>query len=453
MKRFSIKTKLTLWYTVLVLFLVIFCLIYLFTFSNKMLRERSQGTVKRVVTRMIEDIYSINGSFDEDNIDFYEEGVYLFLYDEQGRLIAPQTTQGLKVNALLEDGIVKTTKVSKINWLIYDKNIVVGNNSIWIRGIIDISEITNIIKMMSLMAIIAVPFFLFIAVVGGYSITARGFRPIQTIINTAAAINSGKDLSLRIGVDRADSKDEVERLSNTFDRMFDRLQTSFEAEKQFTSDASHELRTPIAIIISQCEYALEKVNNIEEFKQVISIILRQTKKMSTLVSQLLMLARADNGRIQLELEEFNLSELCELVCEELEDNVIMHKLTLYQDIQPDIEIKADQTLILRMLNNLITNAIRYNKLEGAIWVRLYQKEEFLVIEVEDSGIGMKEEYLDKIWNRFYQIEQSRNTEEGGNGLGLSMVKWIVEAHNGKIMVESFFGKGSLFQVRLSKNIV
>ena len=231
--------------------------------------------------------------------------------------------------------------------------------------------------------------------------------------------------------------------------MFERLEFSFEKERQFTSDVSHELRTPVAVIISQCEYLLENENLSAEDKEEIAVILRQAKRMSKLTSEMLMIARNEQDEQHL-MEKLDFGLLSELVIEELQTKAQEKNIEITLQKQDDLFMNGDQTLILRMMINLITNAINYGKTNGHIHVILKVENDQIVGEVKDDGIGINEEHLDRIWERFYRIDKSRSRENGGTGLGLSMVRWIVNLHNGTIHVESIEGIGTSFIFRFPK---
>lgn len=225
--------------------------------------------------------------------------------------------------------------------------------------------------------------------------------------------------------------------------MLNRLESSFEAEKQFSNDASHELRTPLSVIIAQCEYALKKANTLEEAQAALEVILGQSKKMSALISQLLTLARADQGTIKLQLEELCVSDLTCMAALE-QENVAAHRgIEIQQEIDPDIMWQVDETMFLRLWMNLISNSIKYGKDGGFVRIVLRQENGQLLGKVVDDGIGISPEDLPKIWDRFYQANPSRN-DENSAGLGLSMVKWIVSAHGGRISVNSVLNEGSEF---------
>jgi len=262
-------------------------------------------------------------------------------------------------------------------------------------------------------------------------------------------IRKGQDLTSRVGLENRPN-DEVHQLSNIFDEMLNRLQASFENEKQFIFDASHELKTPIAVIISYCEYLLSQDNLSEKAREEIGTILQQAKKMSRLISQLLLLSKAE---YILQIERVNMSDLLEVIVEEQQIFAEEKGITLHTDIAKDLLIEADETMMIRVFINLLKNAITYGKADGNIYIELKEDENCLHGTLRDDGIGIRAEHLEKIWNRFYQVETSRNTKKtSGMGLGLSMVKWIVEAHHGSIKVESTWGEGTTFSFIFPKKM-
>ena len=278
------------------------------------------------------------------------------------------------------------------------------------------------------------------AAVGGYLITRRAFRPVRRIIQTAKEIGEGDDLSRRIAL--GEGRDEIYTLAAEFDRMFARLEKAFETEKQFTSDASHELRTPTTVIISQCEYAIENAQTLDEAKEALAAVLNQAEKMAALISQLLMLARADKGHEKLHFETVNLSDLASMVAEQQQENAEKRGIRIETNIQPDIEMLGDETMLMRIWINLIENGIKYGRENGWLNVQLAQKDGTIQGCVQDNGIGIAPENLARVWERFWQADPARSAS--GAGLGLSMVKWIVEAHGGEIHVESTLGQGTAF---------
>lgn len=298
------------------------------------------------------------------------------------------------------------------------------------------------------LALILLPFFVLLVALGGYSITRRTLGPLQDVTDTAQRISQGSDLTQRIRM--GPGEDEVHRLAHTFDRMMDKLQSAFESEKQFTSDVSHELRTPVSVILSQCEFALSEDAEEAERRSALQVVAAQARKMSTLIAQLLTLARTDSGRQSLHMEPLNLSELAEIICEEQADAAAARNIALHAEIAPNVLLRADETMMMRLFMNLVQNAISYGREGGNIWVTLRDAEGAVEGCVRDDGIGIAAEHLSKIWNRFYQVDPSRTASRSGAGLGLPMVRWIVEAHGGTISVDSAPGKGSAFAFTFPK---
>ena len=230
--------------------------------------------------------------------------------------------------------------------------------------------------------------------------------------------------------------------------MFGRLETSFEHERQFTSDASHELRTPVAVITSQAEYSLLPDATPEEQHEGLEVILEQARKMSALISQLLMLARADNGTQQLTMAPVDLSLLASMTAEQCREAAARRQIRLDCEIAPGIMTEGDQASLVRVFLNLLENAIQYGRPGGFVKLTLAVQNDFAVCSIADDGIGIARENLERIWQRFYRVDPSRNPGGSNTGLGLSLVKWIIEAHHGTIEAESGLGKGSCFTFRL-----
>ena len=344
-------------------------------------------------------------------------------------------TRGIQVDSLLEDQRIKTAGNGKERWMIYDVYSEDAGTGFWVRGMISMTEYGQAFGNLPLLAALAA--------FGGYRITKRAFQPVKQIAETAEAIGSGNDLSQRI---KTDGKgDELNRLGDVMNEMLARLQASFESERRFSSDVSHELRTPIAVIRSQCEFALSGQAGEEEQKEAFEAVLKQSERMHSIVSQLLLLSRVENGTFEPVREPVEFYVLCETVCEELAAAAAERQVTLEWKTE-NITVTGDETLLIRMVNNLVLNAVRYNHPGGSAEVLLDKKEKYAVLTVKDTGIGMKKEELGQIFNRFYRADHSRSSE--GTGLGLSMAEWIARVHGGSIQAESIYGKGSIFTVKL-----
>lgn len=447
MKKMSIKLRVTLWYVIFMIMMVALVLVCILSISSNMLRSAGQTQLKSIVQEAFDEIEYEDGGLEiDDDLDYFQNGIYLSVYDQYGNLLYGKTPTGFSSDTPLTQDIIQTVGHAGDQWYVYDLKMPVENSEeVWVRGVVSTASLGNSIGTVINLALITLPFIVIVAAVGGYFITKRAFVPVSRITGAAERINGGKDLSQRINLQGG--KDEIYDLAETFDRMFDRLQNSFEAEKQFTSDASHELRTPTAVITSHCEDALKNTENPEETEKALQIILQQARKMSGLIAQLLTLARTENARQKLDLELVNLSEIAEIVVEEQRLIAANKKIEIKTQIEPDLILRADQTMIIRLFINLIDNAITYSSEGGHIKVTLHKEGDTVTGTVQDNGIGIKPEHLHKIWNRFFQADPSR-TGGKGSGLGLSMVKWIVEAHGGSISAESTVDEGSFFRFKI-----
>ena len=337
--------------------------------------------------------------------------------------------------------LLQTVSSGSQTWYVFDLYMKLAGSpgGVWLRGTTSLSSIYATRDEILLQCALLFPFLILLSGFGGYLLTKKALKPVRQITAAAERIGSGSDLSQRIDLHNADR--EMMELSQTFDSMFSRLEKSFDAERQFTADASHELRTPTAVIIAQAEYALQHAKA-DEKDEALQKILAQAQKMSRLLAQLLMLARADANKIQFEIEKFDFSELAEIVLEETEQLAADKNITVKSDIEPDVEVEGDQTLLMRLLLNLLDNAVKYTGNGGEVAFTLRKTADGVICAVRDTGCGIAPEELPKIWRRFYQSDGNRG--QSGAGLGLSMVQWIANLHGGMVSVESTPGEGSTF---------
>ena len=300
-KGLSIKQKVTIWYACMLVLIVLLLFGFILTISRNLLQRESDSRLEKIVLDFIDDIdFEYNWYELDDDVRFFEDGVIFSLYDEQGRLTAGSVPTDFPADTVLKAYSFQTFSAAGHNWSVYDAALPYGDGKIlWIRGILQAETLFSVERTMFLVLLIACPLLIALALLVGYSITRRAFLPIEEIRRTAETIGAGSDLSARISTER--TQGEIRQLAETFNEMFERLETSFEHERQFTSDASHELRTPVAVITSQAEYALLPDATTEEQREGLEVILEQAGKMSALISQLLLLARADNGTQQLSM--------------------------------------------------------------------------------------------------------------------------------------------------------
>ena len=292
--------------------------------------------------------------------------------------------------------------------------------------------------------VIAVPLALAVAAGGGIFLARRALKPVDKIARTAQEIEE-TDLSQRINVN---TKDELGRLAATLNAMIGRLERAFQRQKQFTSDASHELRAPLAVIEAESSLALQKERPPSDYRQSLETISQESKQMSLLIEQLLTLARADAGKEQWNFAEVNLGRLITNLSADVEILCQEKGLTCQLGQTQDLVIKGDQARLRELFMNLLDNAIRYTPSPGTVSISLRREGQMAVVAVTDTGVGIPAEDIPFIFERFYRVDRSRSRAEGGTGLGLAICGYIAAAHGGKIEVESQVGVGSTFSVWL-----
>lgn len=449
MKRLSIKFRVTLWFAALMVLLVIVALAFLLLAGKRAIADQSQEKLITAVLSAEDDIdYDADEGYKVRNVSSFSNGVYLSVYSNTGKVLYGKIPRRFDVETPFVESQIREIGTETGVWYVYDSMYIgEGEGGVWVRGIMAADDSGFVLDELVKLALIALPLIVVLAIINGYALINRAFLPVRQITQAAERINDGNDLSKRI--DLAEGRDEIYTLGATFDSMFDRLQRSFEREKQFTSDASHELRTPTAVIIAQCEYALSNMDLDDEAREAFGTILGQAQGMSALVSQLLMLSRADRGNVQLQREHVNMSELSEIILDQLGEKAGERSISISMDIEPMLIIDGDETLLVRFLLNLIENGIKYGKHGGKLHMRLYGDGEYIMGEIADDGIGIAEEHIEKIWERFYQVEPSKNSA-GGVGLGLPMVRFIAEAHGGSVAVKSKPHEGTVFTFTLPR---
>jgi signal transduction histidine kinase len=297
------------------------------------------------------------------------------------------------------------------------------------------------------MVLLLSPLLLILASAGGYWLSGRALAPVDKITRAAQEINSN-NLAKRLDVPR--SGDELQRLSQTLNDMLDRLEASFNRIAQFTADASHELRTPLALMRTTTEVSLRTSQTVGDFKEAQKEILAELEKTSSLVEKLMLLARADAGVETLQpVLPVNVADCLREACKDGKILAQAKQLKFFEDI--DVQkmfVQGDPHSLHRLFLILIDNAVKYTPSEGSVFVSLTQNNGSAITEFRDTGIGIRADDLPHIFDRFYRADKARSRDFGGVGLGLSIARWVAEAHRGSIEAQSAPGGGSVFRVRL-----
>lgn len=381
---------------------------------------------------------------DDDFLDTVN-GISTALYKDTGELLYGENLLAKDTAKLaFSDRMIQDISINGDTYYVFDCALTAeGTEGLWLRGIVSEHQGTRQLASVVRISAVALPVLLLLAVIGGYWLAGRALKPVHKIAEAAAQISQGRDLNKRINL--GNGSDELHELADVFNEMFGRLDHAFKVEQQFTSDASHELRTPMSVIMAQCEYTLEQTRTPEEYREALLVIQRQGGKMSRLIEDMLCFARMEQKGSSYPKEMLDFSELTEDTCRDMAllrtDNI-----TLTWKVEPDISINGNRTLLTRLLVNLIGNAYRYGKENGSIEVCL-SRDEKIILTVKDDGIGIPADKQKRIFERFYRAETSRTTD--GTGLGLAMVREIAEYHGGSTGISSEEGIGSTLSVTFS----
>lgn len=464
LKPISIKGKITLWFTALIVFMCVTMFTLLFVISTSVLHRDVKADLVNLVTSNSEEIeYFTNSEYnereygdqfviynngyleiDDDFLDSYD-GVFTALYDAHGELLYGQVVKDAPIVYTRD---VKSFKSNGDKYYVYCMELEgEGLDGLILQGVVNENANKTALTRISNMYLFVLPFLALLAIVGGYLLAKRFLKPVDEISSLARKISNGDDLSQRIQL--KEGKDELHKLADTFNSMFERLEKSFEDEKQFTSDISHELRTPVTTVLAQSELALEEPCTVQEYQQALSVIQRQCLRMKSILDEMMSFSRLEKTEKLPQTEIIDFSELVGCICDEQS----MRKdknIRLESNVEKDAFVSGSYNLLISLVENLISNAFRYGRENGFINVTLTKNENQLILKVADNGTGIAQDIQDKIFNRFFRGDSSRNSDDSryGLGLGLPMARRIAVLHGGTLELESSDENGSTFAVKL-----
>ena len=470
MKNRSIRFKITLWYTLALVIIAGLTLLIIRIAGGVVMRSTIREYLIGVVEENTDEIVFIEDRSGENPTEAayvhlrYKDGylrvddnfmnkvsdVHSSIYTGGGEMLYGENPLALETEGMefTESRIWSMTK-DGMRFNIYDRKLnldLPSNEAIWIRGIVSEEENVEKLSGITRISLMVLPFLIFAAVLMGYFLSGRMLSPIRDMERTAERITSGRDLGQRLEVGK--NNDELSALARVFNRMIARLDGAFDTERRFTSDASHELRTPMSVIMAQSEYTLSKERSAEEYREALEVIQRQGKRMNVLINDMLDYTRMDQGAERYPLEDVDLSAVVLDMADQM-GLLRTRKIELLSDIEPDIHVDGNRMLLSRLVQNLVSNAYRYGKENGHIWLELKPvsggaSPGKAVLSVRDDGIGIAEEEREKIFERFYRSDASRSVQ--GTGLGLAMVRKIADVHGATVELDSVPSEGSTFRV-------
>lgn len=466
MKNRSIRFKMTLWFSLVLIVLVGLTFLIVRLASGIVLRSTIRDYLVSAVEKNVDNIQYTEQTADVEGNVYIPYGtgyleisegfldvindVYTALCASDGTMLYGENPLARQTgNASFTETCTWNMKIDGIRYDFYDRRLnleLPDGETLWIRGVVPETKSTAQLNEITRISWLLLPALILLAMISGYLLAGRMLSPIRDIQHTAEQISLGTDLKQRI--DAGKNMDEIGRLATVFNHMLERLDQSFDAERRFTSDASHELRTPTSVILAQCEYTLEKPRTPEDYEEALRVVQKQGQRMASLVGDMLDYTRMEQRPEQYGFDSLDLSEVVSETAEQM-SLLGTSGITLTREITPGAEIFGSRILISRLVQNLISNAYQYGRPNGHIVVRLNTEEDSrgglrAVLSVRDDGIGIAKDELEKIFDRFYRSDASRSIQ--GTGLGLSMVKKIAELHGADIRVESVPDLGSVFRV-------
>lgn len=386
----------------------------------------------------------------EEDFLFQDAYVYFVILDRKGEILYGEYPKELKadmnklraINNLNRSLIVQGEKYYVRDFRLGHSR--EGTHGIFLRGFIKKSDADSsyrTIEMVSYLSILGV----FAAVlIVELLLVKKISKELKGMCKTAESIGSNMDMSQRM--EYQNSFREISVLAQANNRMLDKMEQTFQLQEQFTSDVAHELRTPVTVVMAQCQYAKEHVGSKEEMEEVLDVIQRQSKKISAIITQLLNFSRLDQNRVELQEELVDLVEIVESICDSQQEKT-GDDVTIEMHLEEAVTT-GDINLIAIVIQNLITNAIKFSLAKGKIEIRTGVDGDRVFAEVQDYGIGIEKKDQEFIFQRFYKCDKSRHVE--GFGLGLSLSQKIAQKHGGEITVFSEIGKGSRFTLYLPK---
>ena len=447
----SVKFRLTVWYLIVMgILLFIFAALSYFTLYHNLYENLDNNLEDRLIKlRSLlrdagEDVdidIDMERELGEIILIYYPEG---FLWKSSGPFIdAPDITPMVREVAKGAPLFFNTTTTYGRVIRFYAAPITVGERSFILLVGRYFDEIKSILGRLRTIFILSGLVMMVLAGVGGLFLADRALRPVDRITRTAQKIGE-RNLSHRIEVH---SEDELGRLALTLNQMIARLEDAFRHQKQYTADASQELRTPLSVIQAEATLALGKQRREKEYREALETISQEASYMSSIIDKLLFLARSDIRREQYNFEEVNLRELVIDLATSIEALAQEKGLEFEVGTVKDLVVRGDKDRLRQLLFNILENAIKYTK-TGKVSISAVQKDKMAVVAIADTGAGIPSQDLPHIFERFYRVDKTRSREEGGTGLGLAIAQEIAEAHGGKIEVESELNKGSTFSVTL-----
>lgn len=444
MKHLSIKSKVIYWFLGVFTLVLLLYQIILWSYSASIVTSRSEQEIKEVVVDVTDYLrigasgpFYLEDGMEEPFLYFYDDIIFAFYENEQFKY-------GYLPYTVLENLDVETNQLREIEiegrqYLIFDVFI---NDNYVMRAVKNVSTSEAAVRELLIASLLVSPIVILISGAGGYFIMKRAFKPIHDITETAKDIKEQQNYSSRIMI--PDAKDEIYQMTLMVNSMLESIESTISREKTFTSNVSHELRTPLTVLKAQVEYLQDKLSNTQFLKDTQEII-KQIQYLEDMVKAILMLTKVNETEVVKKEKVFVLN-IIENILDAFHDQMISKKIEIDVQLDANDYVMGDSILITSLLSNLISNAIKYNKDEGIIYISGQSKDGKMNILIKDTGIGMSPSDTKQIFHPFYRSDQVRTIDHLSLGIGMTIVKNIIDRHHGNIQISSVPGEGTQIQI-------
>ncbi|HDL18445.1 MAG TPA: HAMP domain-containing protein [Bacteroidetes bacterium] len=464
----TIRWRLTLWHFFSTFFILLLFSAGIYIFMRKQLYRAVDQQLDTVVKNIRNNYNPGTKQFDIVRLDSIKENpflsYYLIVYDETGRpvyssplsktisLPVPLSVKQVELEEIVErkvpqyDQYLHPDGKGEVTFRAINRKIFFNKEQIgWVTVASAIEKVEESLR--KLLATIALLIAVVSVLIGvsGFFLTRKSMRPVDVITSKANHI-SYTNLNERIN--GVTGKDELGRLSDTLNHLLDRLQNAFDSQRQFLADAAHELKTPLSVLRAHWESELNNEELSLEFREKLVHDVETVSRLTHLINNLLLLAKTEDIQTSFSFSDFELKALLQDVISDAgiladlkEQKLVVKKLI-------PVKMHGDRDRLYQLFFNLVENAIKYTQDSGEIVLSMQEPAGRIAVKIEDNGPGIPTEDMPHIFDRFYRVQKDRSRKTGGSGLGLTICKLIVEAHNGKIEAESEPGKGSIFRVVL-----
>ena len=434
--RWSLASKIIIWYTLFLSLMLLLLSVFIFQFTQRWETNDLNSRIEATAITLANDLTQFQP---------YQKGTFYILYSQEGLILKGALPDGFPKQTIISPNKLAEITINDMTYYYYDTPVQDSGFSGWVRAITPIRNVTTRTANFLYTLLFGAMAFLIIATLGGFLLIKRSLRPVRYITKLAAQITDNHNLSRRIPV-LSTANDELSELTTTLNRMFQTLEDSSTRERQFSSDVSHEIRTPIAVIQAESDFGRKHIKTLEEAKESFSNIYEKSRFTSDLISQLLDLARLEQTT-EMATEEFDVTHMLYKLAGDYSQICEKKSIDFEAHIDPGLKMEGNPITLQRAIGNFLDNAVKFTN--SQIILSAHRTQDAITISVRDNGLGIPEEDLKKIWNRLYQVDSSRSHKKNkGVGIGLYFVQRVAQLHNALVDVHSVQNKETIFSLIL-----